>query len=98
MQVRFPDTIKSDWNDMVLVDCANRVSDHGCLWRGYSSYLALRSTFREWSKNVAMMEELETRLNKVIEDNKNNGFMASIEETLTPTTTQTDNGTAILSN
>ena len=22
-----PDTIKSDWNDMVLVDCANRVSD-----------------------------------------------------------------------
>ena len=63
-----PDTIKSDWNDMVLVDCANRVSDMD----GYGSAIVLvwlyARPFENGSKNVAVMDELETKLNEVIEN------------------------------
>ena len=66
--------IKSDWNDMVLVDCANRVSDLDAYGEAIVLIWLYARPFENGAKNVAMMEELETRLNKVIEDNKNNGI------------------------
>ena len=68
-----PDTIKSDWDDMVLVDCANRVSDLDAYGEAIVLIWLYARPFENGAKNVAMMEELETRLNKVIEENKNNG-------------------------
>lgn len=68
-----PDTIKASWNDMVLIDCANRVSDLG----GYGESVVLvwlyARPFANGTKNVPLMEELETRLNDVIQANSNNG-------------------------
>lgn len=63
-----PDTIKSDWNDMVLVDCANRVSDMDAYGEAIVLIWLYARPFEDGSKNVAGMEELETKLNKVIEN------------------------------
>ena len=63
-----PDTIKSDWNDMVLVDCANRVSDMNAYGEAIVLIWLYARPFEDGSKNVAMMEELETKLNEVIEN------------------------------
>lgn len=63
-----PDTIKSDWNDMVLVDCANRVSDMDAYGEAIVLVWLYARPFENGSKNVAVMEELETKLNEVIEN------------------------------
>ena len=63
-----PDTIKSDWNDMVLVDCANRVSDLDAYGEAIVLVWLYARPFENGSKNVAMMDELETKLNEVIEN------------------------------
>ena len=63
-----PDTIKSDWNDMVLVDCANRVSDMDAYGEAIVLVWLYARPFENGSKNVAMMDELETKLNEVIEN------------------------------
>ena len=63
-----PDTIKSDWNDMVLVDCANRLSDMDAYGKAIVLIWLYARPFEDGSKNVAMMEELETKLNEVIEN------------------------------
>jgi len=63
-----PDTIKSDWNDMVLVDCANRVSDMDAYGEAIVLIWLYARPFENGSKNVAVMDELETKLNEVIEN------------------------------
>lgn len=63
-----PDTIKSDWDDMVLVDCANRVSDMDAYGEAIVLVWLYARPFENGSKNVAMMDELETKLNEVIEN------------------------------
>ena len=63
-----PDTIKSEWNDMVLVDCANRVSDLDAYGEAIVLVWLYARPFENGSKNVAMMDELETTLNEVIEN------------------------------
>lgn len=63
-----PDTIKSDWNDMVLVDCANRVSDMDAYGEAIVLVWLYARPFENGSKNVAVMDELETKLNEVIEN------------------------------
>lgn len=63
-----PDTIKSDWNDMVLVDCANRVSDLDAYGEAIVLIWLYARPFENGSKNVAVMDELETKLNEVIEN------------------------------
>lgn len=63
-----PDTIKSDWNDMVLVDCANRVSDMDAYGEAIVLIWLYARPFENGAKNVAIMDELETKLNEVIEN------------------------------
>ena len=63
-----PDTIKSEWNDMVLVDCANRVSDLDAYGEAIVLIWLYGRPFENGSKNVAVMDELETKLNEVIEN------------------------------
>ena len=63
-----PDTIKSDWNDMVLVDCANRVSDMDAYGEAIVLIWLYARPFENGAKNVIVMEELETKLNEVIEN------------------------------
>ena len=63
-----PDTIKSDWNDMVLIDCANRVSDMDAYGEAIVLVWLYARPFENGSKNVAVMDELETKLNEVIEN------------------------------
>lgn len=63
-----PDTIKSDWNDMVLVDCANRVSDMDAYGEAIVLIWLYARPFENGAKNVIVMEELETKLNDVIEN------------------------------
>jgi hypothetical protein len=63
-----PDTIKSDWDDMVLVDCANRVSDMDAYGEAIVLVWLYARPFENGSKNVAVMDELETKLNEVIEN------------------------------
>lgn len=63
-----PDTIKSDWNDMVLVDCANRVSDLDAYGEAIVLIWLYARPFENGAKNVAVMDELETKLNEVIEN------------------------------
>lgn len=63
-----PDTIKSDWNDMVLVDCANRVSDMDAYGEAIVLIWLYARPFENGAKNVIVMDELEAKLNEVIEN------------------------------
>lgn len=63
-----PDTIKSDWNDMVLIDCANRVTDMDAYGSAIVLVWLYARPFENGAKNVSMMEELEMKLNDVIEN------------------------------
>lgn len=76
-----PDTIKSDWNDMVLVDCANRVSDMDAYGESIVLIWLYARPFENGSKNVAVMDELETKLNEVIENANNKIYVINRRNT-----------------
>lgn len=76
-----PDTIKSDWNDMVLVDCANRVSDMDAYGEAIILIWLYARPFEDGSKNVPMMDELETKLNEVIQSASDKNYVINRRNT-----------------
>lgn len=63
----FPDTIKSDWEDMCLIDVGTTIRDMDAYGIGAVLVWLYARPLANGAKNVAKMSELESKLNEVIE-------------------------------
>lgn len=64
----FPDTISASWEDMCLIDCGTNLSDMDAYGNGVVLIWLYAKPLLDGSKNVGKMQELEERLNNVIND------------------------------
>ena len=62
-----PDTIKSDWKDMCLIDLGSEIRDNNAYGIGAVLVWLYARPLANGAKNVAKMAELESKLNEVIE-------------------------------
>ena len=62
-----PDTIKSDWTDMCLIDVSSQIRDMDAYGRGVVLVWLYARPLTSGAKNVAQMSVLESKLNEVIE-------------------------------
>ena len=62
-----PDTIKSEWTDMCLIDCGSAIADMNAYGRGVVLVWLYARPLASGAKNVAQMAKLEGKLNEVIE-------------------------------
>lgn len=62
-----PDTIKSDWTDMCLIDVSSQIRDMDAYGRGVVLVWLYARPLASGAKNVAQMSVLESKLNEVIE-------------------------------
>lgn len=63
----FPDTIKSEWEDMCLIDVGTAIKDMDAYGIGAVLVWLYARPLANGAKNVAKMSELERKLNEVIE-------------------------------
>ena len=61
-----PDTIKSDWEDMCLIDCSTAIADMYAFGGGVVLVWLYARPLASGAKNVARMAALESKLNEVI--------------------------------
>jgi hypothetical protein len=61
-----PTTIDAKWNDMVLIDCSNSVSDMDAMGRSTILVWLYAKPNSDGTKNVKTMLNLETLLNDVV--------------------------------
>lgn len=64
-----PTTINSDWEDMVVIDCANAIQDLNAYGTGTVLIYLYARPFTSGRKNVAMMSKMEKALNIAIKGN-----------------------------
>lgn len=62
-----PDTIKSEWADMCLIDLGANIRDMDAYGSGVALVWLYARPLANGAKNVAKMSELESKLNEVIE-------------------------------
>lgn len=62
-----PDTIKSEWTDMCLIDLSANIRDMDAYGYGVALVWLYARPLANGAKNVAKMSELERKLNEVIE-------------------------------
>ena len=72
-----PQTIKSDWTDMVVVDCAAVLSDMDAYLKGTINVILYAKPLSSGSKNVARLNEMEIKLNECIASSKNEHYIIS---------------------
>jgi hypothetical protein len=61
-----PDTIKSEWTDMCLIDLGGNIRDMDAYGTGVALVWLYARPLANGAKNVAKMSELESKLNEVI--------------------------------
>lgn len=70
-----PSTIKQEWTDMVVVDCANAISDLNAYGKGTVLIFLYAKPLSTGMKNVAKMSELERKLNECISSNTSSTYI-----------------------
>lgn len=78
-----PDTIQSSWNDMCLIDVGNNISDFDAYGYGIVHILLYARPLQTGAKNVAVMSQLEERLNEVISNASHPNYAISRRTTYT---------------
>ena len=69
-----PDTLKSEWNDMCLIDCGNKLHDFDAYGQGTILIWLYARPRSNGSKNVTTMSKLEENLNFVIKNASNSEY------------------------
>ena len=72
-----PTTIDSTWNDMVMIDCANGITDYMGIGRGTVLIWLYAKPLANGIKNVAVMSKMEKALNDVLSNSKNQTYQIS---------------------
>lgn len=62
-----PDTMKSSWTDMCLIDCGNAIYDLNSYGRGSVMVWLYAKPMSDGSKNTKLMSQLENKLSNVLE-------------------------------
>lgn len=78
-----PPTIKQEWNDIVVVDCANAISDLNGCGKGTVLIFLYAKPFSSGMKNVARMSILEQKLNERIAANDSKNYIINRANTYT---------------
>lgn len=78
-----PDTVKSDWNDMCLIDVSSQIRDMDAYGRGVVLVWLYARPLASGAKNVAQMSVLESKLNEVIEQANDSTYRISRRNTYT---------------
>lgn len=76
-----PDTIKSSWKDMVLIDCATAIKDMNAYGQGVVLIWLYARPRGDGAKNTATMANLERKLNEVIADASDGTYYISRRDT-----------------
>lgn len=76
-----PSTIKNEWKDMVLIDCANGVGDMDAYGFGVVLIWLYVRPNADGSKNVALMSKLEQKLNEVIANASDTHYILNRRDT-----------------
>lgn len=78
-----PTTIKQEWTDMVVVDCAN-IYDNGGIGKGTVNVLLYAKPLSGGIKNVAKLSELEKKLNECLDSNDSKTYIINRVENMPP--------------
>lgn len=78
-----PQAIKSEWTDIVVVDCAKAISDLNACGRGQVLIFLYVKPQSSGKKNVSKMSELEQKLNERIEANDSKTYIINRSNTYT---------------
>jgi hypothetical protein len=78
-----PDTMKSEWNDMCLIDCGYKINDLDAYGQGVVLIWLYARPRSNGTKNVAIMNDLENKLNYVIQNASNANYSFSRGATYT---------------
>lgn len=76
-----PDTIKSEWSDMVLIDCDTAIQDLDAYGSGVVLIWLYTKPRGDGAKNTALMSQLERKLNEVIENANDSTYRISRRNT-----------------
>lgn len=76
-----PTTINAAWSDMVLVDCVNAIGDLDALGKGVVLVWLYAKPRTDGTKNVALMSQLEKKLNDVINAANDRHYIISRRDT-----------------
>lgn len=72
-----PDTIKSDWTDMCLIDCGPAISDFTAYGKGVVLIWLYTKPRGDGAKNTAIMSQMERKLNEVIKNASDSTYQIS---------------------
>lgn len=64
---KLPDTIKANWNDMLLIDCGNGVNDFDAYGYGTVLLFTYARPRSDGSKNVTRLKQMDEAINRIIE-------------------------------
>lgn len=78
-----PQTIDSSWNDMVVVECQNAITDYNAYCGGSVTVFLYAKPFASGKKNVAQLSALEKKLNDAIANAQSSTYRISRRETFT---------------
>jgi hypothetical protein len=78
-----PDTIQSDWNDMCLIDVGGAINDLNAYGKGVVHILLYARPLLTGAKNVALMSQLENRLNEVVANASDKHYIINRRTTYT---------------
>lgn len=70
-----PPAIDASWTDMVVVDCANAISDLNACGKGTVLIFLYAKPLSTGMKNVAKMSELERKLNECLASNDSKTYI-----------------------
>lgn len=69
-----PDTIKSEWTDMCLIDCGHAIRDLNAYGQGTVLIWLYTKPRGDGAKNTALMSQMERKLNEVIKNASNSTY------------------------
>lgn len=73
-----PDTIDSDWDDMVLIDMGSNILDRTGYGQGVVNIFLYAKPRGDGSKNVALLSALEKKLDEVISKAKDDRYITNV--------------------
>ena len=73
-----PDTTKSSWKDMCLVDCGNALYDLDCYGSGSVLIWLYSKPRADGSKDTRSMSRMERRLDEVLDTLRGDGFSVNV--------------------
>ena len=77
------ETIPSEWKDMVLVTIPNGINDYDAYGQGTALVYLYARPLSTGRKNVAMMSQLDSKLNEAIASNTSKTYLINRRSTFT---------------